>query len=177
MNLIIRQEISEDYKIVYKLIKDAFDEAENTDGDEHKLVKRLRKSKNYIPQLSLVASIDNEIVGHILLSKLSIENNCEKYESLALAPLSVSPKYQRMGIGSKLINKALSLAKELGYNSVFVLGDENYYPKFGFKESIHFGIRAPFEVPSKNFMAIELESNSLKKVYGDIVYAKEFFEK
>ncbi len=67
MNLIIRQESSEYYKIVYKLIKDAFDEAENTDGDEHNLVKRLIKSKNYIPQLSLVASIDNEIVGHIHL--------------------------------------------------------------------------------------------------------------
>ena len=51
MNLIIRQENDKDYEIVYKLIKDAFDEAEHTDGDEHNLVKRLRKSKNYIPQL------------------------------------------------------------------------------------------------------------------------------
>ncbi len=176
MNLIIRQENDKDYEIVYKLIKDAFDEAEHTDGDEHNLVKRLRKSKNYIPQLSLVASIDEEIVGHILLTKLFIENKNEKYESLALAPLSILPKYQGMGIGSKLIKKSLSAAKELRYKSIFVLGHENYYPKFGFKESTYFGISAPFEVASENFMAIELENNSLKDVDGAIIYAKEFFE-
>lgn len=176
MNLIIRQENNEDYKIVYKLIKNAFNEAEHTDGDEHNLVERLRKSKNYIPQLSLVASINDKIVGHILLTKLFIENNDKKYESLALAPLSVLPEYQRMGIGSKLVKKSLSLAKELGYNSVFVLGNENYYPKFGFRESLHFDINTPFEVPSKNFMALELEKNSLKNIDGNIIYAKEFFE-
>lgn len=84
---------------------------------------------------------------------------------------------KKKGIGSKLINEGLDIAKELGYKSVIVLGSENYYPKFGFEEALNFGIKAPFEVPSSNFMAIELEENALKDVSGKVVYAKEFFEK
>lgn len=176
MDINIREENSKDNSYVYNLIKKAFEGAEHSDGDEHNLVNRLRSSDNYIKELSLVAVVNEVIVGHIMFTKLFIINDNEKYESLALAPLSVLPDYQNKGIGKALINEGLKKAKALGYKSVIVLGSEKYYPRFGFKEALNFGIEAPFEVPSENFMAIELTKNSLKDVNGKVVYAKEFFE-
>lgn len=176
MKLHIRKEYSEDKNEIYELITKAFKSAEHSDGDEQNLVNRLRNSNSYIQNLSLVA-LDNEIIiGHIMFTKLSIVNDNNTYDSLALAPLSVSPDYQGKGVGSKLIEHGLKIAKELGYKSVIVLGSEKYYPRFGFKEASMFQIKAPFEVPSENFMAIELEKDSLNNVNGTVVYAKEFFE-
>lgn len=74
------------------------------------------------------------------------------------------------------MKETFKIAKELGYKSIFVLGSEKYYPRFGFETSTNFGISAPFEVPSENFMAIELTKGALENVCGNIVYAKEFFE-
>lgn len=177
MNIIIRKENIKDNNIIYSLIKEAFKNETHSDGDEPDLVNRLRNSKNYIPELSLVSIVDESIIGYIMFTKILIKNENKKFESLALAPLAVLPDYQGKGIGSKLINKGLEIAKNLGYKSVIVLGSETYYPKFGFKEALSFGIKTPFEVPSQNFMAIELAESELKDVSGTVVYAKEFFEK
>lgn len=176
MEIYIRKENVKDNNEIYSLVKKAFESAEHSNGDEQNLVNRLRNSENYIPELSLVALVDGIIVGHIMFTKIFITNEDRKYESLALAPLSVLPKYQSKGIGSRLINEGLKIAKDLGYNSVVVIGIEQYYPRFGFEEASNFGIKVPFEVPSENFMVIELVKNSLKDVHGTVVYAKEFFE-
>ncbi|MDU3338272.1 N-acetyltransferase [Paraclostridium bifermentans] len=176
MGINIRKETIEDREEIYNLIKESFKSAEHSDGSEQDLVNRLRNSDSYIHDLSLVATCDKTIVGHIMFTKISIESKDLKTESLALAPLSVLPKYQRQGIGSKLITEGLSIAKNLGYNSVVVLGSEKYYPKFGFKEAKEFRVNPPFDVPSENFMVIELEPTSLKNVNGVVKYAKEFFE-
>lgn len=176
MNINIRKENVEEKEIIYNLIKEAFKGEAHSDGGEQDLVNRLRHSSSYIPQLSLVALEGEKIVGHIMFTKISIENKENKVAGLALAPLAVLPEYQKKGIGSNLIKEVLKIAKDLGYKSVVVLGSEQYYPKFGFKEAIDFGVKPPFEVPSKNFMVIELEKNSLKDVEGIVVYAKEFFE-
>ncbi len=111
-----------------------------------------------------------------MFTKLFIENQNGKFESLALAPLAVHPEYQNIGVGSKLIIEGLHIAKNLGFKSAIVLGSEKYYPKFSFKEALDFGIKATFEVPSENFMAIELEENALKDIHGNVIYTKEFFE-
>lgn len=176
MGINIRKEQLKDREEIYNLIKESFKSAENSDGSEQDLVNRLRNSDSYIHDLSLVATCDKTIVGHIMFTKISIENKDLKTASLALAPLSVLPKYQRQGIGSKLISEGLSIAKNLGYKSVVVLGSEKYYPRFGFKEAKEFGINPPFDVPSENFMVIDLEPASLKYINGVVKYAKEFFE-
>ncbi len=166
INIRVEQEL--DYKIVEGVIENAFLNAEFTDNQEHNLVNRLRKSSEFIPELSLVAEIDNKIVGHILFTKINIESNKGSFESLALAPLSVLLDYQNKGIGK--------VAKNLGYESVVVLGHENYYPKFGFKKASEFDIKPPFEVPDEAFMVLELNKNGLKNVSGIVEYSNAFFE-
>lgn len=174
INIRVEQEL--DYKIVEDVIENAFLNAEFTDNQEHNLVNRLRKSSEFIPELSLVAEIDNKIVGHILFTKINIESNKESFESLALAPLSVLLDYQNKGIGKALMNYGLEVAKNLGYESVVVLGHENYYPKFGFKKASEFDIKPPFEVPDEAFMVLELKENGLKNVSGIVEYSNAFFE-
>ena len=174
INIRVEQEL--DYKIVEDVIENAFLNAELTDNQEHNLVNRLRKSSEFIPELSLVAEIDNKIVGHILFTKINIESNKGSFESLALAPLSVLLDYQNKGIGKALINYGLEVAKNLGYESVVVLGHENYYPKFGFKKASEFDIKPPFEVPDEAFMVLELKENGLKNVSGIVEYSNAFFE-
>lgn len=172
----IRKEESKDYKKVFDLIKNAFENEEYTDQKEQFLVERLRNSESFVPELSLVAEIDGDIVGYILLTKIKIVNNDLQETSLALAPIAVLKKYQGKGIGGKLIQEAHQKAKELEFSSVILLGHEKYYPKFGYKMTKEYGIKLPFEVPDENCMLIELTEGSLKDVTGIVEYPKEFYE-
>lgn len=174
MNTIIRQETKEDYSIVFELIEKAFREAEFTDKTEHYLVERLRTSKAFIPELSLVAEHNNQIVGHILLTKIKIKNKANSFESLALAPVSVLPEFQRKGIGGKLINEGHNVARKLGYTSVVLLGHQAYYPRFGYQRVDTFGIELPFDAPKENCMAMELVKDGLSSVSGMVEYSAAF---
>ena len=165
----IRQERQEDYDAVYQIIKEAFANAEHRDGNGQDLVAALRKSKAFIPELSLVAVEDDRIVGHILFTKAVVD----KTAVLALAPLSVLPAYQNKGIGMALIEEGHKIASGLGYGYSVVLGHAKYYPKAGYKPASAYGIKAPFEVPDENFMAICLSENA-DKLNGFIEYDQAF---
>ncbi|MGO1597511.1 MAG: GNAT family N-acetyltransferase [Sphingobacterium sp.] len=176
MEIIIRKENQTDYAAVFDLIEKAFEKLTLSDHREQFLVQRLRESTAFVPELSMVAEIKNKIVGHILLTKLKIKNGQDEFDSLALAPVSVLPEYQGKGIGGMLIQEAHKKARELGHQSIILLGHEKYYPKFGYKQADNFGIELPFEVPKENCMAIELTENSLDGVSGTVEYPKEFSE-
>lgn len=165
----IRQENTNDYEAVYNVIKTAFETAQHSDGNEHELVVKLRKSNNFIPELSLVAIKDNKIIGYILFTKIKIG----EYDELALAPLGVLPEYQKQHVGSELIKQGHKIASELGYHYSVVLGDEKYYSKFGYIPASKYGIKAPFDVPDENFMAINLNHSNVP-INGVVKYAKEF---
>ena len=92
--MLIRKEEPKDYEIVYSVVKDAFDSAEHSDGNEQDLVNALRKGESFIPELSLVTEINGKIVGHIMFTRATVGRDAV----LVLAPLSVVPKYQRKGI-------------------------------------------------------------------------------
>ena len=91
--------------------KEAFLNEEFSDKTEHELVKHIRECDAFVPALSIVA-VDEEIVGHIMLSKITIEKDGASVDSLALAPVSVATGHQKKGIGGKLI-VALEKAKNL----------------------------------------------------------------
>ncbi|MDQ8013963.1 MAG: N-acetyltransferase [Flavobacterium nitrogenifigens] len=176
MEIILRQENKNDFESVFHLIEKAFEKEEYSDHKEQFLVERLRKSDAFIPELSIVAEIDNEIVGHILFTKLQIKNESETFPSLALAPVSVLPEFQGKGIGSKLILHGHEIAKSLGYKSVILLGHQDYYPRFGYELCKKYKIKMPFDVPAENCMVIALVEDGLKGISGEVVYPSAFFE-
>ena len=117
-NIIIRQETKLDYIQVFELIKNTFKNAEHSDGNEHYLVERLRKSESFIPELSLVAEYNKKIIGHILFTEVKVGNTTQ----LALAPLTVLTDFQRRGIGKTLLKKDTESRKILVMNTQFFLG-------------------------------------------------------
>ncbi|WHY99635.1 GNAT family N-acetyltransferase [Peribacillus simplex] len=177
MDILIRQELTEDYTMTEKVVERAFKNEEYSDKKEHFLVNRLRSSDAFIPELSLVAiNQDNDIIGHILLTKIQVVDDENTTDSLALAPVSVAPEYQNKSVGSKLIRAALKKAKEIGYDSIILLGHKEYYPKFGFKPASLWNIKAPFDVPDDTFMVLELTEGTLQNTQGTVHYPKAFFE-
>ncbi|PEC82807.1 GNAT family N-acetyltransferase [Bacillus cereus] len=171
----IRQEQKSDYRKTEEVVKKAFLNEEYSDKKEHELVKRIRECDAFVPELSIVV-VDEEIVGYIMLSKITIEKDGASVDSLALAPVSVANGHQKKGIGGKLIVAALEKAKGLGYGSVVLLGHPEYYPKFGFKKASEWNIKAPFEVPDEVFMVKELTENALEGVEGVVQYSSAFAE-
>ncbi|MDP2235631.1 MAG: N-acetyltransferase [Bacteroidales bacterium] len=176
MNPIIRQEKFDDHKAVFTITELAFRNLEISEHNEQFLVDRLRKSSAFIPELSMVAEIEGKIVGHILLTKILIKNEKSEHESLTLAPVSVHPDFQKMGIGAKLIQAAHQKARELGYKSVVLIGHPHYYPRFGYRKASDFGIKFHFDAPDEVCMAVELVPKGFNGVNGFVELAKEFFE-
>lgn len=177
MNITIRQETEADYAAVTDVILSAYQDVSYSNKREHHMVNRLRKSPAFIPELSLVAEDENNnIVGHILFTRIQIQNEKSSYEGLALAPLSVKREDQKKGIGSRLILKSRAIAEKLGYNFIVVIGHADYYPKFGYELMSQYNIQIPISVADANCMVIQLRPDGLVGVTGMVKYAEEFFE-
>jgi len=173
---VIRQENCKDQAAVFQLVKEAFLTEQYSDHKEQYLVDRLRQSSHFIPQLSLVAVLNDKIIGYILLTQAGIKIGDKVHPTLALAPVAVHPEYQNRGVGKNLIKYANNMAIDLGYESIVLIGHQDYYPKFGYQLAQKFGIRFPFDVPEINSFVLELKKGALKGISGEVVYAQEFFE-
>ena len=165
----IRPEQERDFAVIHNIVRDSFAGAEHCDGNEQDLVERIRLTPDYIPQLSLVAVINEKIVGHLMMSKIKIGN----VTAIALAPLAGNPEYQRQGVGSKLINAVHNIAVEYGYSILVVLGSPDYYSKFGYEKAKDYGVIPPFDIPAEYFMIHSLDNTSLIPA-GTVTYSSAF---
>jgi len=173
----IRQATKLDNEAIRKVILAAYKDVAYSNKREHIMVERLRNSDAIVPELSLVAEDDNnDIVGHILLTRIRIQNHDNSFEGLALAPLSIIPEFQNMGIGGKLIIESHAKAKLLGYKYIVVLGHPDYYPRFGYERASTYGIQMPVKVNDANSMIISLVEKGLSDVSGLVEFSTEFFE-
>lgn len=169
--IIIRPEEEADFDAVRQVNTLAFGQpAEAT------LVDALRKSAELF--ISLVAVDDNQVVGHILFTPVSLESDDSTSTALGLglAPMAVLPDYQRQGVGSELVRAGLRECQRIGANVVVVLGHPEYYPRFGFVPASQKGLTSEYPVPDEVFMAIELEPGALKGRRGLVKYRPEFAE-
>jgi putative acetyltransferase len=105
-----------------------------------------------VPELSLVAEEDGEIVAHIMLSYVALDGR----SVLQLAPMAVVPDHQSRGIGAALVRSALERADALGEPLVLVVGHAGYYPRFGFEPARALGIEPPEPFPDEDWMARRL---------------------
>ena len=160
-----RQEMPFDRVAIGQLLREAFG------GDyEAELVERLRADNLIV--VALVAEVNNEIVGHIVLSWLATEMDGHPIRAAALAPMAVKPACQRSGIGSELVVTAIAHAKQAGVEALFVLGHPSYYPRFGF--SAEFARKFASPSAGSAFMAMELRSGVLSGIKGSVNYPKAF---
>ena len=173
--MIIRQEVEKDHETVFKLIEAAFRDMEMSDQQEHFLVERLRLSDAFILERSLGTIEHETIIGHILLTRISIVNEENVTPSLALAPVSVLPEFQGRGVGSALIIESHKVAKYLGHDSIVLVGHPNFYPRFGYEPIHRYGISLPFYVPEEVSMIEDLSLGALNNVKGEVMCPMAFY--
>ena len=125
----IRGETSADLPAIEAVIASAFLQAPHTSHTEQYIVNALRRAGQLT--ISLVAEANNTIVGHVAVSPVSISDGTPGW--FGLGPISVLPERQRQGIGSKLMRAALRILRERGASGCVVLGEPEYYGRFGFR--------------------------------------------
>ena len=137
--MIIRKETKSDIEAITQITIAAFRTLPISNHTEQFIIKALRASGALT--LSLVAEIDGRVVGHIAFSPVTISDGTNDW--YGLGPVSVLPDYHKQGIGKSLINEGLSLLKDMEGRGCALVGDPNYYKRFGFKnypELVHKGI-------------------------------------
>lgn len=164
--MIVRDERPRDRDAVRAVNLAAFDTSAEAD-----LVDTLRAQAH--PIVSLVAEVDGEVVGHILLSPVTLDGHPE-LRLMGLAPMAVAPAHQRQGIGSALVRAGLERCRQLDIGAVVVLGHPSYHPRFGFAPSVRFGIRCEYEAPDEAFMLIELRPGCLRGMAGTVRFHPAF---
>lgn len=133
--------------------------------DEAQLTKAVIESDH--ETISVVTALDGFLIGHALFSSLEGVDR-----GLALGPVAVAPDRQGAGVGARLIEFGLELARERGWCSVFVLGDPHYYGRFGFRPDLAQGADVPWAGPA--FQALELVPGALANWRGTLVYPEAF---
>lgn len=166
-NVQIRLELPDDELAVRETNEQAFGTP-----TEAMLVDRLRGSPESI---SLVATIGDRVVGHILFTPISIEPAVQ-VRVAGLAPMAVRPENQRSGIGSQMVRAGLDHCRQHGYAAVVVVGHPELYPRFGFTRASTRGLTCEFPVRDEVFMAVELNTGALADVRGLVRYRPEFSE-
>jgi putative acetyltransferase len=163
----IRPELPKDFATVFTIHQRAFGRPE-----EARLVEELRCGAD--PKISLVAVLDNRVVGHIFFSPVTIEGQALSPAALGLAPMAVMPELQNQGIGSQLVRAGLDAARRAGHGVVVVLGHSHYYPRFGFEVASRRNLYCEFPAPDEAFMVAELISGALRGVSGVVKYLPAF---
>ncbi len=137
----VRAERSDDFEAIDEIVSAAF-LAEFGATTEAALVRTMRERGELVADLTLVAEADGRIVGHIAFSEVTLDGHAAR--GLGLAPVSVAPDVQGLGIGSLLITTALELAEQRGWRFVVLLGHPGYYPRFGFAPAAPFGLTGDY---------------------------------
>lgn len=159
----IREEKPTDIKKIWDINIAAFE----TDG-EARLINALRDGGT--PFLSLVYEQNNDLLGHILFTPVTLGGEHASAHLMGLAPMAVLPGHQNSGIGSALVKAGIQKCTADSCDAIVVLGHPEFYPRFGFRSSVEFGIKSEYEVPDEVFMILELEQNSLDGANGIIKY-------
>ena len=162
--MIVRKEMVADIEAITEVTIAAFKNHPISKHTEQFIINALRDADALT--ISLVAEIDGRVVGPVAFSPVIISDGTKDW--YGLGPISVLPDYQKQGIGKSLINQGLSLLKDMGGKVCALVGDPNYYKRFGFKnypELIHDG------VPQEVFLALPFNE---KVPQGTIIFHEGF---
>ena len=148
MQLTIRDERPADHPTVRAVHVAAFPGPE-----EAELVDAVRVDAD--PIISLIAEHDGGVVGHVLFSPVTIAGADEPLR-FGLAPVGVVPAEQGRGIGAALIEAGIARCRELGAVGIVLLGEPEYYSRFGFVAASTFGLVYELIGQHPAFQALEL---------------------
>jgi putative acetyltransferase len=162
----IRAETPEDAEFVFQVHEAAFGSSE-----EAALVDSLRATVD--PYISLVAVVEGQVVGHVFVSPVSLEP-AVLIPIAGLAPVGVLPGHQGRGVGGALVRSALVRASALGWKAVFLVGEPEYYSRFGFVMAAPLGFHYESKEFDRAFQVAEVVPGALKRCSGYVRYPEAF---
>ena len=139
-HLIIRPEKPEDYKATEVMAMRSFWNKYWPGCTEHFLIRIIRESDDYLPEISRIAELDDRIVGAVYYTRAWLIDGDARQEIATFGPLAVEPTLEGNNIGGALMRETIRLAKEAGVAAIALMGEPNYYPRFGFKRGAEVGI-------------------------------------
>jgi putative acetyltransferase len=164
MNIDIRNETAADVPVIEAVTSAAFLNAPHTSHTEQFIVNALRRAGKLT--ISLVADVEGSVAGHVAVSPVSISDGALGW--FGLGPISVMPEQQRRGVGSRLMREALRILREQGAAGCVVLGEPEYYGRFGFQADPNLILPG---VPAEYFQAISFTS---ARPHGSVSYHEAF---
>jgi len=162
--MIIRHETKSDIETIFEITRKAFENHPHSNHTEQFIINSLR-TVNALT-LSLVAEAGGKPVGHIAFSPVTISDGSNKW--YGLGPVSVLPELQKKGVGKSLIREGLSLLKASGAKGCVLVGDPNYYGRFGFKNLPDLVFHG---VPQEYFLVLSFEKS---KTRGKVTFHEGF---
>lgn len=164
MNIVIRSEIESDIEVISEVTKAAFEILAISNHTEQFIVNALRQANALT--VSLVAEVDGKVVGHIAFSPVTISDGSRDW--YGLGPISVIPELHRQGIGKTLMREGLSALVKLGGKGCVLVGDPDYYKRFGFKSPPDLVLDG---VPQQYFLALPFKDS---RASGTVVFHEGF---
>jgi len=152
LKLLIRDETEADICKISEVTTEAFEALEESNNTEQFIIKALRAAKALT--ISLVAEVDGQVIGHIAFSPVTISDGTSDW--YGLGPVSVSPEYQRQGVGKALIQEGLSRLKKINARGCCLVGHPDYYKKFGFKNTTKLKLEG---VPEEVFFVLTFDGH------------------
>jgi putative acetyltransferase len=166
----IREESGADRDAIAVVVERAFDSAEHA-----QLVDAIRASTSFIPELSLVAEIAGQVVGHVMISYVTLRDRDGDRLVPSLSPLAVLPEFQHRGIGKALVAEVAARADARGEPLIVLEGDPNYYGRLGFEPAAAHAITItlPSWAPPEAAQVMRL-SNDDHSIRGQVIYPPAF---
>ncbi|MGL5972245.1 MAG: GNAT family N-acetyltransferase [Oscillospiraceae bacterium] len=173
MKINIRKETIKDYKIVEELTREAFWNLYVPGCNEHLITHKIRNHSDFIPELSFVIEVDDEIIGSIIYSHSKIvDKNNNTFKTITFGPVFISENFRNKGLCKKLINHSIDEAKKLGFAAIVIGGYPYHYKSYGFVGSKKYNISMPDENFYTGIMALPLYNDALKNVSGSIYFSE-----
>ena len=168
----IRTERTPDYPSVSALVAAAFGSPTVAT-----LVEAIRASAQFVPELSLVATIADHVIGHVMISYATIRDDAFEQRIAMLSPLAVAQGVRNRGVGSALVRRVTALADECGEPLVVLEGSPAFYGRLGFEYSVRYGIHItlPSWAPAEAAQVLRLR-NYKASIRGQVVYPPAFHD-
>ncbi|MFA6092435.1 MAG: N-acetyltransferase [Elusimicrobiota bacterium] len=169
--MIVRPEKSEEVPLVEGILRDAYGR-----DQELKALDSLRRTQDFLPQLSLVADEDGALRGYALFAKAAVETSSQVFSAAALILLAVPKEYRHKGIGERLIRHGGERCRGIDREILFALGDPAYFARIGFKPASDCGLT--FSWPQQQSpLLVFAQAALLSKLGSGTVHFPQAFQK
>lgn len=176
MNVTIRHEQPNDYRIAEEVTREAFWNLYSPGASEHYLVHTLRKHPDFMPELSFVIELDGRLVGSIFYtrSKLLREHG-SGVDVVSFGPVSIHPDFHRKGLGRALITHSIRAAKDSCQRAIVIGGFRYHYEPYGFVGAKKYGIAMPDGKYYTGIMALPLFEGALDDAHGRVHFSAALY--